>query len=170
MKRIRQWLALLILFLFLPAVPSVLAKGLSYIECDCTTRRCECFIQYGDEGRSVKVIIRLLKEKGYLDSDLRTEELNGPVEDAIIQFQEDNKLEPSGQMDDDTLTLLLWNKLPEELDLTKPNTWTVYIPVNGGKKRHLNPKCSGMDHPRKVSDRNAEKLEFDRCQKCYKDD
>ena len=33
MKRIRQWLALLILFLFLPAVPGVLAVSLSHIEC-----------------------------------------------------------------------------------------------------------------------------------------
>ena len=89
------------------------------------------------------------------------------MENAVIAFQTDNRLEPTGQMDDETLTLLLWNMTPEQLDRTNPNYRTVYIPVNGGKKRHLNPECSGMDHPRKVSDRNAEALGFDGCKKCY---
>ena len=92
------------------------------------------------------------------------------VEKAVIQFQKDNALEPTGTMDDDTLTLLLFDMLPEKLDNIHihSNCNTVYIPTDGGKKRHLNPECSGMYDPRKVSDRNAEELGFDRCKKCYK--
>ena len=167
MKKIKQLLAVLILFISVLSALSAQSEGKSHIQCDCITRRCECFIQYGDRGGAVKEIIRILKEKKYLSKDISTQELNGDVEDAIIHFQEDNKLEDSGQMDDDTLTLLLWDMFPEELDKTNNNYRTVYIPVNGGKKRHLSPSCSGMDHPRKVSDRNAEKLGFDRCKKCY---
>ena len=167
MKRTGRRFMALVLLLTLLSAQAVLAAGKSHIECNCVTRRCECFIQYGDEGGAVKKIIRLLKDKGYLDLGLSTEELNGPVENAIIAFQTDNKLEPTGQMDDETLTLLLWNMTPEQLDIVNPNYRTVYIPVNGGKKRHLNPDCSGMDHPRKVSDRNAKALGFEGCKKCY---
>ena len=66
--------------------------------------------------------------------------------------------------------LLLRRKaMPEKLDITDPysNCNTIYIPTDGGKKRHSNPECSGMHDPRKVSDRNAEELGFDPCKKCY---
>ena len=75
-------------------------------------------------------------------------------------------------LSNDTLTLLLWDMLPSELDRIDGGLSitcrTVFLPTNGGKKRHLKDTCSGMLHPRKVSDRNAEELGFDGCKKCYK--
>ena len=76
-------------------------------------------------------------------------------------------------MDDDTLTLLIWDMLPEELDRVMPllsgkaNTYpdTVYIPTDGGKKRHASEQCSGMLDPRKVSIRNASAFKFDACKR-----
>ena len=88
-----------------------------------------------------------------------------------MQFQRDNSLEPTGMLDDDTLTLLIWDKTPEELDLERPFTYgdastlpfTCYVPVVGGKKRHASPDCCNMEHPRKVSIRNAYAVKFDAC-------
>ena len=77
----------------------------------------------------------------------------------------------TGTMDDDTLTLLIWDMLPEELDRVKPlisgdpSTYpdTVYIPTDGGKKRHASEFCCNMKDPRMVSIRNADKVGFDAC-------
>lgn len=171
MKRIRQWLTVLLLLSMVLCTTIVLAKGNSYIQCDCFFGDCDCFIQLGDEGGAVNRIIRLLIRKKYLPKGTSTDCFSKDVESAVKQFQKDNLLDITGTMDDDTLTLLLWDMLPEELDITDGGTAacrTVYIPTDGGKRRHLKETCSGMKDPRKVSDRNAEELGFDRCKKCYK--
>lgn len=143
-----------------------LASGSSYIQCTCIGH-CECFIQEGDEGNAVKEIIKLLIKKKYLSKGTPTGMFSPVVTEAVKQFQEDNHLESTGTMDDDTLTLLIWGMLPEELDVAKPysRTETVFIPTDGGKKRHKSDKCSGMEDPRKVSIRNAEELKFDACKR-----
>ncbi len=143
----------------------------SYIQCDCLSDNCSCFIQKGDEGGAVERIIDKLIEGKYLPRDTPHDIFSEDIEAAVINFQNDNGLEKTGMLDDDTLTLLLWGVLPEKLDILHPETLsqcnTVYIPVHGGKKRHLSEKCSKMENPKKVSDRNAEKLGFDPCKKCY---
>ncbi|MGX8705083.1 MAG: peptidoglycan-binding domain-containing protein, partial [bacterium] len=103
-------------------------------------------------------------------------EFTEEVENAVIQFQRNNNLPETGAMDDDTLTLLIWNIDPLELDRTnpivheKPETFPdmAYIPTDGGKKHHSNPLCSDMYDPRKVSIRNAIKMGFEACGKCMK--
>lgn len=42
----------------------------------------------------------------------------------------------------------------------------VFLPLLGGKKRHCDPACSGMDGPRLATVETAESLGFDRCKKC----
>ena len=148
------------------AVSVSLASGSSYIRCTCIGH-CECFIQEGDEGNAVKEIIKLLIKEGWLTKKTSTAEFSSDVTEAVKQFQGKNHLEPTGTMDDDTLTLLIWGMLPEELDAVRPSsrTETVFIPTDGGKKRHKSEKCSGMKDPRKVSIRNAEALGFDACKR-----
>ena len=169
MRRIRLLSAMVILLAFILSFGSSLSEGRSYIPCDCGSDPCECFIQLGDEGGAVKKIITILIEKKYLGKKTSKDMLTREVEKAIRQFQQDNNLDATGMMDDDTLTLLLHGVLPEQLDTMYPhsNCSTIYIPTDGGKKRHSNPECSGMYDPRKVSDRNAEELGFDPCKKCY---
>ena len=158
---------------------SAFAESNSYISCDCNIFPCTCFIQYGDEGGFVTVIIQHLQQQGYVDKSIPTNIFSEEVEQAVIWFQSENGLDCTGVMDDDTLTLLFWGMMPEELDIQQPlrigdaSTYpdTVYIPTDGGKKRHAKPTCSGMYDPRKVSIRNATVAEFDPCGKkgCQKD-
>ncbi len=133
----------------------------SFIPCDCRGE-CTCFIQLGDEGNFVKYIIKELVKKKYLTKKTPTGVFSKDVEDAVKKFQADNNLEKTGMMDDDTLTQLIWNMTPNELDKVMPylRTEQVFIPTDGGKKRHKNQSCSGMLDPRKVSIRNAEKVGF----------
>jgi len=64
-------------------------------------------------------------------------------------------------MDHDILTMLIWGKrMPEE------NCAEVWVPTDGGKKRHKAPTCSGMYDPRKMSARNAQALGLDACKRC----
>ena len=158
-------------FLFLFATDSF-ASGSSYIICDCSSSHCSCFIQEGDEGNFVKEIVSRLIKKKYLPKNHSPKtRFSSGVTSAVKQFQIDNHLEPTGTMDDDTLTLLLWDMLPEELDKAmplvpgSPDTYpdTVYIPTDGGEKRHASPDCCGMYDPRKVSIRNAAKAKFYAC-------
>lgn len=149
---------------------SALAESQSHIRCDCMTDQCQCFIQYGDEGKAVQKIVDILIEKKYLPKGTPGGLFSADVEKAVMEFQRDHDLEATGMMDDPTLTLLLWGMTPEQLDREKPETVfvcrTVYIPTDGGKKRHLDDTCSRMSDPRKVSERNAERLGFDLCKRC----
>ena len=143
------------------------ADSSSSFQCDCNQTPCICFIQLGDKGNAVKQIIEILIDKGYLSRNTSTGMFSLEVETAVKRFQSNNKLKATGMMDDDTLTLLLWGVLTKTTDTNSVNTPKyVYIPTDGGKKRHLNPKCSKMEDPRKVSVQNAEKLGFMPCKKC----
>ena len=163
---------LLTILVSLPARAST--RSLSYIPCDCGNAECTCFIQLGDAGGFVKGIINLLKDQGYLDSRAKTGQFTEEVESAVLSFQKENGLPATGTMDDDTLTLLIWGMLPQDLDKVMPVTRgdpstfpdTVYVPTDGGKKRHGTPTCSNMYDPRKVSIRNAEAIGNDACKKC----
>lgn len=149
------------------------ATGSSHIVCTHKSK-CRCFIQRGDEGNFVKGIIKLLKEQGYLPKNEKTGEYTKAVEKAVQHFQKDHSLAATGTMDDDTLTWLIWGMSPEQLDTVmplipgKPETYpdTVYVPTDGGKKRHSKAECSKMEDPRKVSIRNAAMIGFDACKKC----
>ena len=169
LKHIFIFLTLFILLTLSPAY--ALSSGSSYIPCN-HTGKCECFIQEGDEGNFVKVIINQLIKKKYLPKKFSPKTIfTADVTDAVKSFQSNNNLEPTGTMDDDTLTLLIWDLLPEELDQImpiipgKPGTYPdlVYVPTDGGKKRHANEFCCNMEDPRRVSIRNAEKVGFDAC-------
>lgn len=147
------------------------AAGSSFIAHDCGADHCTCFIQLGDEGQAVARIVEALKLQGYLDLKTPVGVFSQAVQDAVIAFQADHGLTCTGTMDDDTLTLLLWEMLPERLDVFRPfdendpETWivTVYVPTDGGKRRHASSVCCGMIDPRKVSIRNAEKMGFLGC-------
>jgi len=130
------------------------------IACDCTGTKCSCFVQMGDEGIAVDGIIDLLAEQGYLSSN-RIGAFDDRIYGAVCEFQKDHAMTQSGVLDDDTLTLLIWGKhMPEE------NGVEVWVPTDGGKKRHKNPTCSGMYDPRKMSARNAQALGLNACKRC----
>jgi len=171
-RKIKRWIALLFLLVTFFHIGSSLASGNSYIQCNCFFGNCTCFIQLGDEGGAVKKIIEILIDEKYLPKGTPKGMFTEEVEAAVKEFQADNDLEITGTMDDDTLTLLLWDMLPEQLDEIDGGTFAtcrmVYLPTDGGKKRHLKETCSKMKDPRKVSDRNAEMLGFDPCGRCYK--
>lgn len=152
---------LLLALALLLAVPALAA-----IEDDCGQTPCVCFLQEGDEGIAVEGVTALLAAQGYLPKKSATFTKN--VTAAVVSYQSDNGLEKTGMLDDDTLTLLVFGKTSDELTAadgsSDPNT--VWVPVNGGKKRHGKSTCSGMDHPRKMSVRNAEALGIEPCKKC----
>ena len=166
--RLFRKLFILLIALLLAITSAAIADKYSnsYIPCDCIGH-CECFIQLGDEGNFVKAIIKVLIKKNYLSKKTPTGRFTDDVEKSVKQFQSDHKLEQTGTMDDDTLTLLFWDMTPNELDkITSPHdAKTVYIPTDGGKKRHKKDTCSGMEDPRKVSIRNAEYAGFDACKR-----
>lgn len=168
-------LMVLMILMVLASVPAfALTESQSYIPDDCGNSDCTCFIQIGDTGGFVKGIIKKLKEQGYLNKKSKASQFTKEVEAAIITLQKENGLPQTGTLDDDTLTLLIWGMLPQELDAVMPvvhgdpSTFPdmVYVPTDGGKKRHSNPECSDMYDPRKVSIRNAEALGYDACKKC----
>ena len=165
-------LSVLSIFCFLSC--GVLAESSSHIPCTCGRTPCACFIQLGDKGGFVTAIVQCLQARGYADRNTPTGEFTEEIEQAVLQFQQDSGLPRTGILDDDTLTLLLWDMTPEQLDAalpvrrSDPATYreTVWIPTDGGEKRHSNPACSGMLNPRKVSLRNAARAGFQPCGKC----
>ena len=150
------------------------AFGASHIPCDCGQEPCACFIQIGDSGSFVAGIIDRLIDQGYLETGMEKNSYSRTVEAAAGRFQQDHGLPQTGMMDDDTLTLLIWGVLPEALDARqpverdRPETYPdmVYVPTDGGQKRHSNPDCCDMYDPRKVSIRNAARMGYDACEKC----
>ena len=172
MGQTKKRLASLLVILMVLFAGHTLAEGKSYTPCNCLFGKCTCFIQNGDEGGAVKRIVEILIEKKYLPKGTPKGLFSDEVEKAVKKFQADNHLEETGTMDDDTLTLLLWDMLPEEVDQKYGSAYedvkTVCLPTDGGKKRHIKETCSKMEDPRKVSDRNAAMLGFDPCGRCYK--
>ena len=165
---------LLILALIIVFFNTAFAVSSSFISDDCGEDDCICFIQLGDSGGFVKGIINLLKEQDYLTSVTKGNRFTTDVRDAVMRFQSNHGLPQTGMMDDDTLTLLIWGLAAEELDIQMPvvpgscTTYPdlVYVPTDGGKKRHSIPTCSEMYNPRKVSIRNAEAIGYTPCKKC----
>lgn len=47
-----------------------------------------------------------------------------------------------------------------------PQETMVWIPVNGGKKYHLNSDCSNMKNPKQVSISEARRLNYTPCGRC----
>lgn len=156
-------LALLLLLLLLPC--SALAS--SRIEDDCGESPCVCFLQEGDEGIAVEGVVTLLKKQQYLSGS--PSRFTGDVTKAVRKLQSAYELNETGLLDDDTLTCLIWGMTADELDEAKPSSDPdeVWVPTNGGKKRHRRPTCSNMLSPRKMSARNAEALGIDPCKKCF---
>lgn len=171
-ERKKGLIAAFFLTLCLIVLPSCgYAESKSHIECNCGNKKCTCFIQLNDEGNFVKEIIKLLQKQGYVSKKTPIGVYSSQIVAAVKKFQKDNYLKQTGMMDDDTLTILIWGMTPEQLDRKMPacNPNTVYIPTDGGKKRHSNPNCSNMENPRKVSVRNAEAIGFDPCKRCEPD-
>ena len=149
MRSTMRYMVLFLLLAVFLMTGTAQAAGRSYIPCDCAGAACQCFIQLGDTGSAVNQIISILIEKGYLASDASASSYSTAVEAAVKQFQSDHLLPASGVMDDDTLTLLLWGLPPEKLDESNSAVQTVYIPTDGGRKRHLKATCSSMYNPPK---------------------
>lgn len=102
--------------------------------------------------------------KGYLNSDGET--FDSEVEEAVMAFQKDCGLEQTGMLDDDTLSFLVFSESAAQLDARGTDGRAVWVPTNGGKKRHSKATCSGMDNPRLISVRNAEQLGVEPCKRC----
>lgn len=146
------------------------STGYAEIPCECQLAVCTCFIQLGDGGPEMEYIQHALIDQGYLDAKNDAHLFDEHTLAAVLRFQEDHRLPATGMLDDDTLTLLLWGMLPQELDLQKPDTngKPVWVPTDGGKRRHVKPTCSKMEDPRLVSVRNAEKMNMLPCGRCNK--
>jgi len=142
------------------------------IFCDCRGSSCICFIQLGDEGKFVSSAIKLLKEKGYCSAKQKVSLFDEGAAAGVMALQKEYNLPQTGMLDDETLTLLIFGMLPEELDAADPLSRGDYnwIPTDGGKKRHIKPDCGNILDPRKVSVRNAEALGYTNCKKCNKRD
>ena len=138
------------------------------IPCQCGQEACQCFIQQGDEGPAVEYIQHALIALGYLQANEDASDFDEVTCQAVMRFQEDNGLSPTGMMDDDTLTLLLWGMTPEELDEAEPesSTLVVWIPTDGGIRHHDKQSCSKMLDPRLVSQRNALAMNMLHCGRC----
>lgn len=142
--------------------------ALAEIPCQCGQGACQCFIQLGDKGPSVKYIEQALIDAGFLINNSADEYFDQQTLKAVLLFQEYHRLAPTGMMDDETLTLLLWGMIPEELDALHPETSNivVWIPTDGGIRHHDNKSCCNMLDPRLVSQRNALAMEMLHCGRC----
>lgn len=152
----------------------VLALGCSVchaeIPCVCLQEPCRCFIQLGDGGPEMEYIQHALIAQGYLNAKQDASLFDEHTLQAVLRFQQAHGLPETGVMDDETLTLLLWGKLPQELDEENPlsNGNPVWIPTDGGVRRHVKPTCSRMHDPRRVSVRNAAMMDMQPCGRCNK--
>lgn len=141
------------------------------ISCVCGQEPCLCFMQLGDAGPEMEYIQHELIEQGYLLQADDAAVFDEKTLNAVMRFQADKNLPATGTLDDDTLTLLLWGMLPEKLDEAKPfsNGRPVWIPTDGGIRRHVKPTCCSMFDPRLVSVRNAELMDMQPCGRCNRD-
>lgn len=148
-------------------MPCALAED----DCTCHQDACICFVQYGDEGMAVEAIQNALIAAGYLPAREDAACFDHATQQAVMAFQTAHDLSPTGMMDDTTLTLLLWGMTPQELDAAQPesNGRFVWIPTDGGRRRHVKESCSQMQDPRRVSVRNAQQLGMEPCGRCNKD-
>lgn len=141
------------------------------IPCSCSKADCVCYIQLYDEGRAVDAIQNALIAQGYLESRDDASVFDERTMQAVIRFQQAHGLSPTGTMNDETLTLLLWGMLPEELDVAEGESsrLVVWIPTDGGIRHHDLSSCSGMLDPRLVTQRNALMMDLLHCGRCKPD-
>lgn len=146
----------------------VSCTALAEIPCVCGLEDCQCFIQFGDEGMAVEAIQNALVFQGWLAPDDDASAFDERTRQAVIAFQNAHELSPTGMLDDDTLTLLLWGMMPDELDAAQPESsrLAMWIPTDGGIRHHDSPTCSGMLDPRLVSQRNALAMNMLHCGRC----
>lgn len=142
--------------------------ALAEIPCVCGLTDCQCFIQLDDEGMAVEAIQNALVAQGCLAPNDDASAFDDKTRQAVIAFQAAHELPTTGMMDDDTLTLLLWGMLPEELDAARPDTSSLpmWVPTDGGIRHHDKPTCSKMYDPRLVSQRNALAMNMLHCGRC----
>lgn len=158
----RRILALILCTCFISCI------AFAEILCICEMTDCQCFIQLGDEGMPVDAIQNALVAQGWLAQQNDASAFDENTRQAVIAFQTAHHLSPTGRMDDDTLTLLLWGMLPKELDIARPETSSLpmWIPTDGGIRHHDTPTCSNMYDPRIVSQRNALAMNMLHCRRC----
>lgn len=168
---------LTVCLVLLCACAAAAGEGKSHIPCTCGQAQCVCFLQEGDRGRMVRAAALALRREGFLQPKGPTLIFTPDIRGAVQAFQRSRGLAETGMLDDATLTWLLWGMPPEELDAALPvrrrqmQTYTepVWIPAEGGSRRHGDPGCSGMRHPRRVSIRNAAKAGYAACLKCQEE-
>ena len=160
----RRFVVMLTAFILLTGVSS------AEIACVCNSDHCICFIQFGDAGKAMEIIQHTLIGQGYLNKSDDASLFDENTLKAVLRFQEANSLPMTGLLDDNTLTLLLWGALPEELDQSSLSGKAIWIPTDGGIRRHIKPCCCKMSDPRRVSIRNAEKMGFAPCGICNRKD
>lgn len=155
-------------FLFLMCLCLLCAMALAEIQCECGQAKCICFIQLGDGGPEMEFIQHALIAQGYLHTHNDADRFDSHTLQAVLRFQEANGLPTTGMLDDQTLTLLLWGMLPDELDKAEPssNGRPIWLPTDGGIRRHRNKACCGMFDPRLVSVRNADLMNMQPCGIC----
>ena len=109
---------------------------------------------------AVEAIQHALINAGYLapNQDASAYDLARSL--GVIAFQKAHDPSPTGMMDDETLTLLLWNMTPEELDQAMPFSIGRFVlgPDGRRQKCHVQSTCSKMPDPRLVSVRNAQQM------------
>lgn len=143
-------------------------SALAEIPCICGLEACLCFVQLGDEGMAVEAIQNELVAQGWLAPKDDASSFDENTRQAVIAFQAAHALPTTGMMDDNTLTLLLWGVLPDELDIRHPESSALpmWIPTDGGIRHHDTPTCSKMHDPRLVSQRNALAMNMLHCGRC----
>jgi len=165
MKRGAIWL-LIALLCFFPAFSEEYEPTLL---CDCGEKICICFLQQEDIGPAVQQVIVYLKERGYLNQKHSRGVFDAEVTLAVMLFQKDQDLEMTGMLDDARLTALIFDGLPESMYMwNEKSEILLWIPSDGGKRKHIKPGCSGMLNPRKISALNAEALMIEPCGRCMR--
>ena len=148
----------------------MVCPALADVSCACSEEPCICFIQLGDEGPAIEYIQHALIAQGFLSAQSDGALFDQRTLQAVLRFQEAHDLPATGMMDDVTLTLLLWGLTPAELDQREPlsNGNAIWIPTDGGIRRHWKSTCSKMFDPRRVSVRNAAFMDMQPCGRCNK--
>ena len=149
------------------ALSSIIIQATALIPCMCgnPSDQCQCFIQLGDNGPAVKEIVEILINKGYLIKPRKKTEFTPEVKEAVIKFQNENSLEATGWMDDETIDALLFGILPDPSVKYEEERWSdiVFVPTDGGIRYHTIPDCCEMHHPRMITRVNAERLKIHHC-------
>ena len=156
-----------VFLIMLIVLSSLIESAFAHIPCQCKNPpdQCTCFIQLGDHGFAVELIICKLQAIGYLGKTDKKDEFTPEVKKAVIRFQTDYGLELTGWMDDETLNSLLYDTLPNPKSKYTEKQWfdICYVPTDGGQRYHTNPLCSEMYNPRLISRLNAERLGIGHC-------